>query len=200
MVGGARDRVGGGGVAVLPRSRDGSFLQLQGRRRFPQLRVILRYEEFGEERRDLWDLLDLWCRGRGRVVFVESFSGHLRGRRLVMGMFCWRWRRLVVVMVVWCWRMSVVMKLSDVSVILHLCVIAVIVSHVRHHLVMNVFSPTRGKSVSAVHSGNKLNTTHNTSVNPQVMSFSVIDIKIQSSIYKMYRVSPKIIRIYIKTF
>ena len=54
----------------------------------------------------------------------------------------WRGWRLVVV-VVWCWMKSVRMMV-DVSVILHLCVIAVIIRSVSHNLIMNVFSLSRG--------------------------------------------------------
>ena len=48
----------------------------------------------------------------------------------------------MAVMVVWCWVMS------DVSVIFHLCVIAVIICGVSHHLIMIVFTTTRSKSVN----------------------------------------------------
>ena len=157
MVFGLQHRVGGGGVTVLPMSQDWrSFFQLQSRRGFPQFRLIVRYEEFGQEWRDLW----CWvvCLGDHR---------HWRWWRLVVGIVCWRWWRLVV-MVVWCWMM-----LSDVSVILHLCVIAVIIRSVSHNLIINVFTRTRGKSVnlsphsvSAVHCGNKLNATRSISVKP----------------------------------
>ena len=130
-------RVGGGGVAVLPGSHNtsqvgavgASLLQLQGRRGFPQLGGVLRYEQFGQEGRSP-------CRWFGhRAVFVDFQRLSWRRGRRVLGIVYWRGRRGwgLAVVVVWCWKVGVRM-MSDVSVIFHLGVIAVIIRSVSHNL------------------------------------------------------------------